>query len=102
MRRPVMRHPQDEEMLKYADGELSGRDAGEIRSHLEACWECRAAFEELQNTVSQCVGYRKNVLQRHLPPPPAPWADIYRRFSEIDATVEHPAFLDRVTQFLQV
>ncbi len=95
-----MRHPQDEEMLKYADGELSGRDAGEIRSHLEACWQCRAAFEELQNTVGQCVSYRKNVLQKHLPPP-APWTDIYQRFTEIDESVVRPGFLDRFSQFLQ-
>ena len=93
-----MCHPQDEEMLKYADGELSGRIAGEIRSHLEACWECRAAYEQLQNTVSECVSYRKNVLQKHLPPPPAPWTDIYQRFAEIDAAVASPSFLDRAAQ----
>jgi Putative zinc-finger len=96
-----MRHPEDEAMLKYADGELSGREAGEIRSHLESCWECRAALEELQNTVSQCVSYRKNVLQQHLPPPPAPWTDIYQRFAEIDAEVAPPSFLDRVAQGLR-
>jgi anti-sigma factor RsiW len=99
--RPLMRHPQAEEMLKYADGELPGRDAGELRAHLEACWECRAAIEELQNTVSQCVSYRKNVLQKHLPPPPAPWTDIYQRFSEIDAAVAQPSFLDRIVQALR-
>jgi len=96
-----MCHPENEELLKYADGELSGRDAGEVRAHLEACWECRAALEELQNTVSQCVSYRKNVLQRHLPPPPAPWTDIYQRFAEIDAAVATPSFLDRVGQFVR-
>src|SRR5260370_32696799 len=101
MRRPGMCHHQDEEMLKYADGELSARDAVEIRAHLEACWECRAALEDLQNTVSQCVGYRKNVLQRHLPPPPAPWTDIYQRFTEIDAVVARPSFLDRAAQVLR-
>jgi hypothetical protein len=96
-----MLHPEEEAMLKYADGELSGREASEIRSHLESCWECRAAFEELQNTVSQCVSYRKNVLQQHLPPPPAPWTDIYQRFAEIDAEVLPPSFLDRLVQVLR-
>ncbi len=96
-----MCHPENEEILKYADGELSGRDAGEVRAHLEACWECRAALEELQNTVSQCVSYRKNVLQKHLPPPPAAWTDIYQRFAEIDAAVATPSFLDRVGQFVR-
>jgi hypothetical protein len=96
-----MLHSEEEAMLKYADGELSGREAGEIRSHLESCWECRAALEELQNTVSQCVSYRKNVLQKHLPPPPAPWTDIYQRFAEIDAVVARPSFLDRAAQVLR-
>ncbi len=73
---------------------------GEVRSHLEACWQCRAALEELQNVVSQCVHYRKNVLQRHLPAPPAPWVDIYHQFDDIDASAE-PAFFDRIASLLK-
>jgi hypothetical protein len=96
-----MRHPEDEQMLRYADGELPARAAGEVRSHLEACWQCRAQLEELQNTVAECVGYRKNVLQRHLPPAPAPWTDIYQRFSEIDASLGQPSLLDRAAQALR-
>lgn len=95
-----MRHPEDEQLLRYADGELPARAAGEIRAHLEACWQCRAALEELQDTVGQCVGYRKNVLQRHLPPPPAPWMDIHGRFAEIDAALEQAGFMDRVARVL--
>ena len=79
-----MSHPEDEELLRYADGESSARAASRIRRHLEACWECRAKLEEQQNTVGECVRYRKDVLQRHLPPPPAPWADIYRGFAEVE------------------
>ncbi|HEV2690307.1 MAG TPA: hypothetical protein VGV35_17240 [Bryobacteraceae bacterium] len=96
-----MRHLDDEQLLRYADGELPARTAGEVRSHLEACWQCRAQLEEMQETVSQCVGYRKNVLQRHLPPPPAPWADIYQRFAEVDATIEKPGLLHRAAQALR-
>ena len=75
-------HPEEEQLLRYLDGELPVQASGEVRSHLEACWQCRAALEELQNVVSQCVHYRKNVLQRHLPTPPAPWVDIYRKFDQ--------------------
>ena len=82
-----MRHPEDEQLLRYADGELPARAAAAIRSHLEACWQFREQLEQLQNTVGECVRYRKNILQRHLPPPPAPWADIYRGFGEIDAAL---------------
>jgi hypothetical protein len=101
MKTPVMRHPDEEQLLRFADGELPARAAGEVRSHLEACWQCRAQYDEVQNTVSQCVGYRKNVLQRHLPAPPAPWTDIYQRFAEIDASLQQPSLLDRAARVLQ-
>jgi anti-sigma factor RsiW len=93
-------HPEEEQLLRYLDGELPVQAAGEVRSHLEACWQCRAALEELQDVVSQCVHYRKNVLQRHLPTPPAPWVDIYRHFDEIDASLE-PALFRRITRLLK-
>src|SRR5580704_17052161 len=93
-------HPEEEQLLRYLDGELPVQASGEVRSHLEACWECRAALEELQNVVSQCVCYRKNVLQRHLPAPPAPWVDIYHQFDDIDASAEL-AFFDRIASLLK-
>jgi anti-sigma factor RsiW len=93
-------HPEEEQLLRYLDGELPVQVASEVRSHLEACWQCRAALEELQDVVSQCVHYRKNVLQRHLPTPPAPWVDIYRHFDEIDASLE-PALFRRIARLLK-
>src|SRR5204863_484318 len=82
------------QLLRYADGESTTCAAGEIRSHLEACWQCRAELEELQKTVGECVRYRKNVLQRHLVPP-APWTDIYRGFAEVDAALDRAGFWER-------
>ena len=94
----AMSHPEDEQLLRYADGESPARAAGEIRSHLEACWQCREQLEQLQNTVGECVRYRKNILQRHLPEPPAPWPDIYRGFAEIDAALDPGSFRERVAR----
>lgn len=96
-----MRHPEDEQLLRYADGELPARKASEIRSHLEACWQCRTELEELHKMVGECVRYRKNVLQTHLPLPPAPWGDLYRRFQEIDASLDRPSLLGRTLGTLQ-
>ena len=93
-------HAEEEQLLRFLDGELPVQASGEVRSHLEACWQCRAALEELQNVVSQCVHYRKNVLQRHLPTPPAPWVDIYRKFDEIDTSVE-PVLFNRFLRLLK-
>jgi hypothetical protein len=88
MSRPRIHHPEEEELLRLADGELPARRAGEVRSHLEACWQCRAGFEELQKVIGECVRYRKSVLESCLPPPPAPWPDIHRPFAEIDTARE--------------
>src|SRR5579862_6948023 len=94
-------HPDQEQLLRYADGESPARVAGSVRKHLEACWQCRAELEELQKTVGECVRYRKNVLGRHLPPPPAPWTDIYRGFAAIDAELDHVSFRQRIVRILQ-
>jgi len=96
-----MSHPDEEQLLRYTDGESPARDAARIRSHLEACWQCRSALEELQETIGDCVRYRKNVLQVYLPPPPAPWTDIHGRFDEMDAALDQGGFWDRATRFLR-
>jgi hypothetical protein len=101
MSKPPIVHLEDEQLLRYADGESPARDAAAIRSHLEACWQCREQLEQLQNTVGECVRYRKNILQRHLPPPPAPWTDIYRGFGEIDATLAQAGFRERIARVLR-
>jgi len=92
-----MRHPENEQLLRYADGELPARTAGKIRSHVGACWQCRVELDELEETISECVRYRKNILQPYLPSPPAPWFDIYQGFARIDASSE-PDFFYRARQ----
>lgn len=95
-----MPHPGEEQLLRYSDGELPARATAQVRSHLKACWQCRAALEEIENTVGACVRYRTNVLQRHLPPPPEPWADIRRSFAVIDASLDRPSLADRLARLL--
>src|SRR5271169_6219162 len=80
----AMQHPADDQLLRFADGELPDAQAGEIRIHLRACWQCRSELEEIERTIGECVRYRKIVLQDCLPPPPAPWFDIYGRLAGID------------------
>ena len=73
------RHPSDEQLLHFADGEMTTPQSEAIRGHLKACWQCRNELEEIERTISDCVRYRKVVLDTCLPPPPAPWFDIYPR-----------------------
>ncbi len=90
-----MRHVESEQLLRYADGELPAREAREVRAHLEACWQCRTELEHLQETVGECVRYRA-LLAEHLPPPPAPWMNIYRRFEQMDARPARPPLMVRL------
>jgi hypothetical protein len=80
-------HPDEGLLLRYADGELSARQAKRVQSHLEACWECRACLSELQRSIEECVGYRKAVLQACLPEPPVRWADIYGRLAAAEESL---------------
>ena len=93
-------HPEDEQLLRYADGELPARVAAEVRSHLEVCWQCRTDLQELQTVIGECVKYRKEVMQPNLPGPPVPWGDLYGRFEEIDASAERRSVSNRVIQLL--
>lgn len=88
-----MKHPENEELLRFADGESSLASSVRIRVHLKACWQCRAELDELQSTIRECVRYRKTVLGAF---PPAPWADIYGQFAEIDARLDQAGFWSRV------
>ena len=96
----VHTHPDEGLLLRYLDGETPGREMRRVRRHLEACWECRAAAEELQKTIAACVRYRQQVLQGYLPPAPAVWADLTRGFARIDAEMAAASWTARVARWL--
>ena len=96
----AMRHPTDDQLLRFADGELPDSRAGEIRSHLRACWQCRSELEEIERTIGECVRYRKIVLDNCLPPPPAPWFDIYGRLAGIDQSWRRRHLARRILESL--
>ncbi|MCC7236111.1 MAG: zf-HC2 domain-containing protein [Bryobacterales bacterium] len=83
-------HPGADQLLLYRDGELSAADAARVRTHLEACWECRAEADRFEQTIAECIEFRRTVLREHLPPPPAPWAGLHDRMDRIDATLAPP------------
>lgn len=62
-----MRHISDEDIVRYADGELSSQRAAEVSAHLEACWECRARMEEFQTTITGFVRIHHAALDAKLP-----------------------------------
>jgi anti-sigma factor RsiW len=76
-------HPAEEQLLRFVDGELPPKQAAAVRSHLEACWNCRTQLEEFQKGISDYVRYHE-ALKAEVPLPPRPWADLRRRMEEQD------------------
>ena len=74
-------HPGEEQLLRFADGELRPREAADVRAHLEACWGCRTELEGLQRTIGDYVRYHES---GPVPQPPRPWADIRVRMERLD------------------
>ena len=97
-----VRHPEDGLLLRYLDGELPGRKARQVRTHLETCWQCRAQVDELEATIGECVRYRQNVRAPSLPPPPEPWRslDFARADSELAGELAAQSLFIRVARFL--
>jgi hypothetical protein len=75
-------HPGAECLLQFTDGELPGRHAADVRSHLEACWRCRAEVEDLQATIGYFVRYRGALA---VPDPPASWDGFENRLDRLIA-----------------
>jgi uncharacterized protein YukE len=92
-----VRHPEDGVLLRYLDGELAGRKTRQVRSHLEACWQCRAQVEELESAIGECVRYRKDVLAPSLPPAPEPWRSL--DFGRVEAELAEQSVLVRMARF---
>ena len=90
------RHRDDGMLLRYIDGELPGRKGRQVQRHLEASWKCRTELEDLQSTVADCMHYRKDVLEAHLPEPPNPWSDLSREFDRIDLSLAAEPFWKRL------
>ncbi|HJZ96942.1 MAG TPA: zf-HC2 domain-containing protein [Candidatus Solibacter sp.] len=91
-------HPDQGELLLYLDGELSGRKAKQIRSHLEACWQCRTELQVLEATVADCMKYRKDVVAEGLPPAPAQWKAL--DFDSVEAELASQSLWSRLAGWL--
>src|SRR5258706_7412459 len=98
MSKLALAHPEEGTLLQYLDGEVGRREARNIHDHLEACWQCRTALEELQATVNDCVRYRKQVLIPSLPEPPAAWGSL--DFARIDAELAAESLSERLGRWL--
>lgn len=88
------RHPADDALLCFIDGEFSPRQAESVRLHLEACWHCRARAEKFQATISAFIDYRSQILQP-LNNAPNNWSSFDSKLNKISSENFAPSSLKR-------
>lgn len=75
-------HLSDEQLLGAIDGELSAQDEKLVRCHLNACWECRARQNDLENAARlTTLHHRQSDID--IPPGDGPRALLEARLREI-------------------
>jgi hypothetical protein len=76
-------HLSDRQILLEFEGELPGHTAEEVRTHLEACWKCRARRQELQSAITDFIGIHQRDLDAKLPPAAGPRALLKARLGQV-------------------
>jgi hypothetical protein len=76
-------HPDEGQLLRFCDGELTARETSRIEDHIRRCWDCRTHIDEVRGMIGDYVRYRKDVLRRVVPDPPAPWATLSNEFRRL-------------------
>ena len=75
-------HLSDQELLLWADGEVSSRRAAQVQRHLGACWTCRARLAELEHAIADFVEMYRRDLDATLPSVDGPRALLKARLAE--------------------
>jgi anti-sigma factor RsiW len=79
-------HASDEELLLFADGELSAHRADLVRAHLCACWDCRSQMVEVESTIADFMRVHRQTLDPQVPPIDGPRAQLRARLAELERT----------------
>ena len=86
-------HPSDQQLLLEVEGELSGNDQEALRSHLDACWTCRARRREIETPIADFIRVHQRELNVKLPPVAGPQALLKAKLAELSATPPHSGWL---------
>ncbi|MGC4049753.1 MAG: hypothetical protein QM757_09600 [Paludibaculum sp.] len=62
-------HMDDEQLLRLLDGELEASELAAVRSHIEACWSCRARLRQMEDAITSLVAWRNRELSAQEAPP---------------------------------
>lgn len=91
-------HATHSELLLCADGELAPNRSAEIRTHLSACWVCRARMAEIEQTIADFARVHRETLDPQLPPIAGPRALLKAQLAALAAQPK-PRLWQRFLQF---
>jgi len=86
-------HLSDEELLRFADGELSSRQIAGVNTHLASCWDCRTRLRQLEETIAEFVDVHHRTLDHQLPPSAGPRALLKARLAESTVAARQRSWL---------
>jgi hypothetical protein len=75
-------HVSDQDLVGFADGELSAARAAKVEEHLEACWKCRARRSEFESAVTSLVKMHQESFESRIPSAAGPRALLKLRLDE--------------------
>ncbi len=77
-----------------ADGELPARDDRRVRSHLNACWQCRTRQQEMEAAIGEFTRLHRRRFDSQIPPGDGPRALLKARLAQL-AEKERNSWLPR-------
>jgi hypothetical protein len=80
----VKNHMSSEDLLRFADGELSLVEAARAKHHLAECWDCRAKMQQAENTICETMDLHHQILDSQLPPVAGSRALLKARLQEME------------------
>jgi hypothetical protein len=79
-------HLSDQQLLLDVEGELSTHDEKPVRSHLDACWKCRARRQEIENAIADFIRIHQREFDVKLPPAAGRRALLKAQLAQLSAT----------------
>jgi hypothetical protein len=78
-------HLSDEQLLLDVEGEISPYAGKLVRSHLDACWQCRARRQGIENAIADFARLHQREFDGKLPPADGPRALLRAQIAQLSA-----------------
>jgi len=83
-------HLSDEQLLLDIEGEISPRADKLVRPHLEACWQCRARRQDIENAIADYARLHQRKFDGKLPPAAGPRALLKAQLAQLAESGPNP------------